>query len=217
MAVPGPQLAADGKRYIGHVRYVSGGAPGAGPPGTASPCDCSSWLNKLLAVDFGMAIPGHPAGTWHGQDHGPVVFEYATWGGAVTLPAGQRPAAGDLCVFNGIGNSAHIGIATGPAQMVSNLNPELGVQETGIEGNGPAGAPLTFRRLTGVAGTLPAAAAGGGAGTAARTGLAVLVGLAVPAIAAAVIVAIAAAVGTGAAVVFTLGATRLASSPGSDQ
>jgi hypothetical protein len=171
----------------------------------------------VLAVDLGMAIPGHPAGAWHGADHGPVVFEYATWGGAVTLPAGQRPQADDLCVFNGVGNFAHIGIATGPAQMVSNLNPELGVRVTGIEGNGPAGAPLTFRRLTGVTGTLPAAAAGGGAGTAARTGLAVLVGLAVPAIGALIVVGAAAAIGVGAAVVFTLGATRLASSTGSDQ
>jgi hypothetical protein len=212
MAGVGDQVAGDGLLYIGRVHYVSGGAPGAGPPGQAGPCDCSSWLNKVLAVDLGRPIPGHAAGAWRGQDHGPVVFEYATWAGAVTLPRGQRPAPGDLCVFNGVGSSAHIGIAVSPDQMVSNLNPELGVRVTGIEGNGPAGAPLTFRRLTGAAGA--GAAAGGGtssAGTAARTAAAVLLGLAVPALGVVVILGAAAVLGLAGAVVFTMGATRLAS------
>jgi hypothetical protein len=212
MAGLGDRVAGDGLLYIGRVHYVMGGAPGAGPPGQAGPCDCSSWLNKVLAVDLGMAIPGHAAGAWRGADHGPVVFEYATWAGAVTLPRGQRPAPGDLCVFNGVGSNGHIGIAVSPDQMVSNLNPELGVRVTGIEGNGPIGAPLIFRRLTGAAGPGGAAAGAGGGGTsAARTAAAVLLGLAVPALGVAVILGAAAVLGLAGAAVFTMGATRIAS------
>ena len=146
--VTGAQVAADGLSYIGHVQYVSGGAPGAGPPGHADPTDCSGWVDKVEGIDFGLPIPGHPAGTWRGADHGPVVMDWATWNGCTTLPAGQRPSAGDLCIWPGWGNFAHIGIATGPAQMVSCLNPELGVRQTGIEGNGPIPDRfLIFRRV----------------------------------------------------------------------
>lgn len=215
-AVTGAEFAAEGLRYVGHVHYVSGGAPGAGPPGTAGPCDCSSWLNKVAAVDFGLPIPGEPAGRWHGADHGPVVMDWARWDGAITLPKGQRPAAGDLCIWPGWGNFAHIGIATGPAQMVSNLNPELGVRQTGIEGNGPIPDQfIIFRRIknmtpggTTVGGPVPGASAGRTAGYA-------LLGLAAPLAGIALILGGAAVAGTAAALVVTVIIIRTVSRSGS--
>ena len=201
-AVTGAEIADDGLRYVGHVQYVSGGAPGHGPPGTAGPCDCSSWYDKIIMIDFGLPGPGLPAGRYTGADHGPVVMDWARWDGMVTLPAGQRPAPGDACIWPGWGNFAHIGIATGPHQMVSNLNPELGVRQTGIEGNGPiADRFIIFRRLKD---TTPGGATLGGpvpgaASTAGRAAGYALIGLAAP------LAGIALVVG-GAAVAGTIGA-----------
>jgi hypothetical protein len=200
----GQQFAADGLTYRGHVHYVSGGAPGDGPPGQANPCDCSSWVNKVAAVDFGLAIPGYGAGTYRGQEHGPVVVSWAGWSGAVTLPPGQRPSPGDLCCFVGIGPNGHIGIATGPHTMVSCLNPELGVQQTGIEGNGPAGAPIVFRRIKALGGASLKGGGGGGtspAGSAAGTAGYALLGLAAPVAGVALVVGGAAVAGTALALV----------------
>ena len=198
----GEQIAADGLSYRGHVHYVSGGAPGAGPPGTAGPCDCSSWLNKVTAVDFRMPIPGLAAGAYRGQDHGPVVMDWASWKGCATLPRGQRPAPGDLCIWPGWGDFGHIGIATGPHTMVSNLNPEMGVRETGIEGNGPIPDQfIIFRSITAAAAAPSAAAAAGsspGSSAGATAGYALL-GLAAPLAGVALVVG-------GAAVAGALGA-----------
>jgi len=86
--------------------------------------------------------PGAPP-----SEHGPVVTDYATW---VDTTAVATPAAGDLCCWTGLGPDGHIGIALSATRMVSALNGTDGTVITPIQGTGPAGAPLTFRRLTGV-------------------------------------------------------------------
>jgi cell wall-associated NlpC family hydrolase len=131
MALVIAQLAAT---YVGH-KYVWGGTPGSDGSGG---WDCSSFVNYILGVRFGLSIPG---GKYNGLSHGPVASSYNGWNGATTI---QRSAigAGDLCVW-----STHIGIALNNSQMVSALNPSLGTLITGIESGGPNGESLTCRRI----------------------------------------------------------------------
>src|ERR1700734_2202521 len=109
MAVNGSVLVSDALKYQG-AGYVFGGTPGASGVG---PWDCSSFVNAVVGRDLAMAIPGYAAGDYHGQAHGPVVSEWASWDGATTLPTGQTPSAGDIVVYNGVGASGHMGIALG--------------------------------------------------------------------------------------------------------
>lgn len=152
--VRGSDIAADALRYVGQG-YTYGGR--GDHPGD---WDCSSFVSYVLGRDLGLSLPG--GGTYGDPGyppnvHGPVVMSYATWAGAVTLPDGLAPSAGDLCVFAGLGPLGHIGIALDGTHMVSALNHTDGVQRTGIVGNGPAGARLLYRRITGLrAGTVPA-------------------------------------------------------------
>ena len=142
--VTGGRIAQDAGRWIGRG-YVYGG-----PASSPGDWDCSSFVSYVLGHDLGMGLPG---GQWGAPGmppaaHGPVVTSYATWGGARTV---GRPAAGDLCIWVGSGPGGHIGIAVSDSEMVSALNPTDGTQRTPIAGTGPAGAPLIYRRLTGLA------------------------------------------------------------------
>jgi hypothetical protein len=149
-------LVRIGLSYVGRWRYVFGGPP---PPGTG---DCSSWISTILH-QAGLAIPG--PGRWGDPDyppneHGPVVTTYADWAGATTV---GTPSAGCLCIWVGDGADGHSGLAVSDTEMVSALNPADGVMRTPIQGTGPAGSPLIYRRVSGLAGgTIPAVAAGQG-------------------------------------------------------
>lgn len=181
----GWDIAKAGLAYQGEG-YTFGGR--ADRPGD---WDCSSFISYVLGHDLGLVLPG---GGRYGDPgyppnaHGPVVVSYYGWAGATQLPAGQLPAAGDLCVWNGLGPLGHIGIATGAGHMVSALNHHSGTVQTPITGYGPGGAPLTFHRLNG-AGQVPG---GSGSGSAGDIALAMLAGLSVPVVMTAVIFAAAA-------------------------
>lgn len=111
--------------------------------------DCSGFVNYVLGHDLGYTLPGgvkNFSGSWHG----PVVAQYATWKGAGTVKG--PPEAGDLCVWVGIGASGHIGIALGADRMISALDPQQATTVSPIQGYGPAGAPLIYRRV-GASGT----------------------------------------------------------------
>lgn len=140
----GTAIASDALKYQG-AGYVFGGVPGRG----RGQWDCSSFVNWVVGHDLRMAIPGYAAGGYQGQVHGPAVVAWASWKGATTLPKGQAPQAGDLCVWNGIGASGHIGIALSATHMVSALDTKEGTVQTPIKGYGPVGAPFSYRRING--------------------------------------------------------------------
>lgn len=135
-------LAQDALQYRGYG-YVFGGVPAHNHA-----WDCSSFLNWCAGNDLGMAIPGYAAGSYHGQVHGPVVLDWSTWNGCTTIPESQA-VANDLAMWPGPGGAGHIGIVTGPNQMISALNTSLGTLQSPIHGYGPIGVPLIFRRITG--------------------------------------------------------------------
>jgi hypothetical protein len=141
--VTGTEIAQDALRYVG-LGYVYGGD--ASSPGV---WDCSSFVSYVLGHDLGLGLPG---GSWGEpgfppHSHGPVVVSYADWNGAQTVTA---PAVGDLVCFVGIGASGHIGIVLGPNEMVSALNTDQGTVRTPIQGYGPYGAPIVYRRILGL-------------------------------------------------------------------
>jgi hypothetical protein len=162
MAVTGTEIAQRGLFYVGSP-YIYGGAMGTVPDKDAGG-DCSGFFNGVVCRDLGMAGPGIAPGTFTGASHGPPVISWATWSGAVTLPKGVPPQAGDMCVWPGLGPLGHIGIAVDSTNMVSALDPEAGVVRTPIAGNGPAGVAVVYRRLTAAVmdgGTVADAAAAG--------------------------------------------------------
>lgn len=149
-ALSGDQIAADALRYVGHP-YVYG------------MWDCSSFVNHVLGQDLGLTLPGGLRRYRGPPPHGPVVLDYANWGGAATV---QAPARGDLAVWPGDGPNGHIGIVLGTDQMVSALDPAQGTAKTPIHGYGPPGVQVEYRRVTGttpgVGGAVGAAGPGQG-------------------------------------------------------
>lgn len=145
----GPVIAADAQRYKG-AGYTYGGNGSA--PGD---WDCSSFVSYVLGHDLGMVLPGggkYGSPGYPPSSHGPVVTDYANWGGASPV---NVPAAGDLCCWVGAGTAGHIGIAISGTQMISALNPSDGTTVTGIVGTGPSGSPLVYRRVVPGASGLP--------------------------------------------------------------
>jgi peptidoglycan DL-endopeptidase CwlO len=138
----GAGIAADALQYVGVPYRYSGANP--------SGWDCSGFVNWVLGHDLQMVLPGSVKPGFNGKMHGPVVVSYSTWGKATTV---KTPEANDLCIWVGLGPAGHIGIATSNTHMISALNPALGTIETPIQGQGPAGAPLIFRRVTGSVGS----------------------------------------------------------------
>lgn len=202
--VTGADIASDALKYQGAGYTYGGTAKKRGD------WDCSSFVSKVLGQDLGLALPG---GRWGGpgmppNSHGPVVLAYATWKGAKTLPKGTKPVAGDLCVWSGAGPNGHIGIATSATHMISALDSELGTVATPIAGNGPVGAPLSYRRLINV----QSAAIPAGPGPSDQNPvLLILLAAAAPVVIAGVIVVGALAVGTIGAIVASAVAGAVAS------
>lgn len=140
-----PGIAGDALRYRGHP-YVYG------------QWDCSGFVNHVLGEDLGFVLPGgirHYSGP---PPHGPVVEDYAAWGGATTIPG--PPAAGDLVVWPGLGPNGHIGICVSATHMISALNPQYGTIVTPIANNGPNNRYI-FRRVHGAGGGAPSGGAAG--------------------------------------------------------
>jgi cell wall-associated NlpC family hydrolase len=159
----GTEIAGDIRRYIG-VPYVWGGPSiltGTAPKKGGNPTgwDCSGCVNWVLGHDFGMKLPGQLTKGFNGQMHGPPSIAYATWSKATPV---SKPQAGDLCIWISSGIHHHIGIATGPTKMISALNPGMGTLETPIQGYGPLGTTLVFRRVTGVGSLLATSAINSG-------------------------------------------------------
>lgn len=152
--VSGPAIAAEAESWVGRINYTWGG-------NTLPNVDCSGAVTAWLK-HFNIKVPiGRP-----------VVMSYVTWPGAVTVSG--LPEPGDLVIFAGVGASGHIGIAVSGTEMVSALNPSMGCARTPIQGYGPAGAPLSYRRVI-AAGNVPPGSPGGCASAmAAMTGSAAL-------------------------------------------
>jgi len=185
--VSGDTIAATALRYKGHP-YVYG------------VWDCSGFVNHVLGQDLRMVLPGGVRGYRGPPPHGPVVLDYASWGAAVTVQAGQR---GDLAVWPGDGPNGHIGIVLGPNQMISALDPQYGTAVTPIAGFGPTGVQVVYRRIT-AAGKAAGPVSGAGAGGAGQ----VAADLARPALALLLVTVMAGAI-VGAAALLGIGAVLL--------
>lgn len=128
--VGGVALAAIAESYEGHA-YRFGGAPGTDG---SKPWDCSSFINYVVGVKAGMAIPGNAPGKYTGSTHGPPTGVWAAWSGMDTINRSQV-AAGDILLWVG-----HMGMATGNNTMISALNPRIGTKSQQIDagvGRGP--------------------------------------------------------------------------------
>lgn len=127
--VTGDQIATYAETWVGRIHYTWGG-------NTLPNVDCSGFVTACLKF-FQLKVPPLR----------PVVVSYLRYGTKVATP--QR---GDLCIWAGLGTSGHIGFASSPTHFVSALNPSLGCRIEPIQGSGPAGAPLSFRRISGAGG-----------------------------------------------------------------
>src|SRR6266498_4802011 len=133
-------LAGIALQYQGHA-YRFGGAPG---PDGENPWDCSSFVNFVVGVKSGRAVPGYAAGTYRGTVHGPSSGQWAVWSGLARVPRDQV-AAGDILVWTGA--PGHVGIAISNTQMVSALNPFSKTKVTSISGFGGRGMLVMTGRL----------------------------------------------------------------------
>lgn len=106
-------IVAIAEQYIGHA-YLFGGAPGKDG---SQPWDCSSFVNFVVAVKAGKAIPGNAPGKYDGTSHGPPTGMWAVWTGMDTVSR-ANVQAGDILVWGG-----HMGIATSNAEYISAHSP----------------------------------------------------------------------------------------------
>lgn len=116
--------------YQGHA-YRFGGAPGKNG---ANPWDCSSFVNYVVSVRAGRAIPGYGPGKYQGTTHGPPTGTWAIWSGMTSIKRGDV-MAGDILLWAG-----HMGIAISNTQMISALNPSEKTKVSTIDkgvGRGP--------------------------------------------------------------------------------
>lgn len=119
-------LAGIATQYVGHA-YVFGGAPGKDG---SRPWDCSSFVNWIVSVKAGLAIPGYGPGKYDGSTHGPTTTQWAIWTGMGTVTR-ANVQAGDILVWPG-----HMGIATSNSQYVSAHSPAEGTTVTNIPTSG---------------------------------------------------------------------------------
>lgn len=117
------QIANDALSYQGKLGWVLGGSMNSGSP------DCSGFVNGVVGRDLKMAIPGVAAGAFDGSQHGPNSFVWLVWGGVARISRAEVQAGDILIWTSGIG---HIGFAISNTEMVSDLNPQLGVAVTQI-------------------------------------------------------------------------------------
>lgn len=123
-------IAGIALQYVGHA-YHFGGAPGRDG---SKPWDCSSFVNYVVGVKAGMAIPGNGPGKYTGTTHGPPTGAWSAWSGMTTIKRSEVQA-GDILLWFG-----HMGIATSNTAMISALNPKLGTKTQNIDsgvGRGP--------------------------------------------------------------------------------
>src|ERR1700759_2965927 len=119
-------IAAIATQYIGHA-YKFGGAPGVNG---ANPWDCSSFVNYVVGVKAGLAIPGNAPGQYKGTVHGPTTGVWAVWSGMSSIKRADVQA-NDILVWG-----AHMGIATSNTTYVSAHSPKEGTTNVAIPTNG---------------------------------------------------------------------------------
>ena len=126
----GENIGPIAAQYVGHA-YSFGGAPGKDG---AKPWDCSSFVNWIVSVKAGKAIPGYGAGSYDGSSHGPTTFLWGVWLAGLQRLTRDQVASGDIIVW-----SDHMGIAVDQNHMISALNHNEGTKITPIDGygNGP--------------------------------------------------------------------------------
>ena len=123
-AAGGPPIGAQGSQgplglagiavqYQGHP-YRLGGAPG---PNLANPWDCSSFMNAIVAIKGGRAIPGYAPGKYTGTTHGPPTGSWVIWSGMTTISR-ANVQADDIILWLG-----HMGMAISNTEFISALNP----------------------------------------------------------------------------------------------
>lgn len=127
---PALGLAGIAVEYQGHA-YKFGGAPG---PNLANPWDCSSFMNAIVAIKGGRAIPGYAPGKYSGNTHGPTTGAWLIWPGMTTVKrADVQPD--DIILWLG-----HMGMAISHDTFISALNPtektKIGNIDAGV-GRGP--------------------------------------------------------------------------------
>ena len=132
----GSQIAADAQRYVGAGYIWGGNASSIGD------WDCSSFTSYVLGHDLGLALPG--GGKWGDPGyppnaHGPTTYNYMLFGTGIDQSQVQ---AGDLIV-----STVHMGIATGPATMISAESPSAGTGPGAFPAGFPGGPPV-YRRIT---------------------------------------------------------------------
>ena len=120
----GSSVISIAEQYIGHA-YHFGGAPGSDG---SKPWDCSSFVNFVVGVRMGKAIPGYGPGKYKGTVHGPPTGAWAVWDGIQSVTRNNL-APGDIVVWGG-----HMGFALGPDRLLSALNPKAGTKEGAIDG-----------------------------------------------------------------------------------
>lgn len=122
----GSGIAGIAQQYIGHA-YFFGGAPGKDG---SRPWDCSSFVNWIVSVKAGMAIPGNGPGKYDGTSHGPPTGMWAAWTGMDTVSR-ANVQSGDILVWSG-----HMGIATSNSQYISAHSPAEKTTVTSIPKTG---------------------------------------------------------------------------------
>jgi cell wall-associated NlpC family hydrolase len=127
--------------------------------------DCSGFVGYVLGHDLGLGLPpGHTP--WNPDAHPAMSMQYKAWkAGSFKV---KSPVAGDLCCW-----FSHVGIAISPTRMISALDPSQGTLVTPIQGYGPVGEPLSYRRVADVSAASPVAA-GSAAGAGCVASLALL-------------------------------------------
>lgn len=130
-------LAALAVQYVGHA-YRFGGAPG---PDGSKPWDCSSFVNWVVSVKAGLAIPGNGPGKYRGNSHGPTTGVWAVWTGMQSVKRADLQA-GDIVVW-----ATHMGIATDNTHYVSAHSPAKGTTVTTIPDHGDLGPIVRMGRL----------------------------------------------------------------------
>jgi hypothetical protein len=130
------QVALD---EVGHA-YRFGGVPGKW---FLDPWDCSSYVNSMWGGFGGQAIPGYPAGTYDGSQHGPSTIGWLNWQGqGVGSIDRALCSAGDIPCWR-----THMGFAISNTEMISAQTPQAGTQKSGIDGF-IQGEALTILRMT---------------------------------------------------------------------
>lgn len=141
----GSAIASDALRYKG-AGYTWDGSPANG----IGQWDCSSFANWVIGHDMRLAIPFYGAGKYTGSSHGPPTDAWVAWGGCTTIGHdGNVAQPGDIAVWVTL-PTGHMGICTGPNEMISAQSTSSGTQVAKI--NGFDSGILYIRRLRAVTG-----------------------------------------------------------------